>query len=88
MISEGSGMKKSGEILTRTGSIRCRRSVVFVDDEIQEFSADLLENLSKVDGFSYNHHHYNDYDYYDDNGVGGHDDDDCNHHNNQNWLSV
>jgi len=45
-------MKKSGEILTRTGSIRSRRSVVFVDDEIQEFSADLLENLSKVDGFS------------------------------------
>jgi len=43
-------MKKS-EVLW-TGSVRSRRSVVFVDDQIQEFSEDLIENLSKVDGFS------------------------------------
>jgi len=34
------------------GSVRSRRSVVFVDDQIQEFSKDLLENLTKVDSFS------------------------------------
>eukprot|EP00092_Neocalanus_flemingeri_P027302 GFUD01029613.1.p1 GENE.GFUD01029613.1~~GFUD01029613.1.p1 ORF type:complete len:275 (-),score=78.98 GFUD01029613.1:316-1140(-) len=34
------------------GSVRSRRSIVFVDDQIQEFGEDLLENLSKVDSFS------------------------------------
>lgn len=34
------------------GSVRSRRSVVFVDDHIQEFGHELLENLSRVDSFS------------------------------------
>lgn len=43
-------MKNSDEFWA--GSVRSRRSVVFVDDQIQEFGEDLLENLSKVDSFS------------------------------------
>jgi len=43
-------MKNSEEFWA--GSVRSKRSVVFVDDQIQEFSEDLLENLTKVDSFS------------------------------------
>lgn len=43
-------MKNSDEFWT--GSVRSRRSVVFLDDQIQEFGEDLIKNLSKVDSFS------------------------------------